>query len=570
MTSTKNFRKIIFSAVIVIVLIFCQDTSQDILLAEINPQLIKENKQSYCLRFNNYAVQVDDDYISENQRKIDILHYDLSFDLYPGKKRFEAVAIIKGKVIDENLEVIELNFYDNFEITDVKLNNIQTNFICEGTQFTVPIKEFSIDSFVLKVSYNGTPKKAGLSGFVFGKKNGNSFIYNLSEPNYASTWFPCNDFPTDKALLDMKITNDSSNVSLSNGNLIDVKTNRSRKTYHWKTVYPISTYLIAIYSSDYETFSDEYISLDGTDTLSLQYYVSQEKLEDAKIDFAEHPEYIRFFAETFGEYPFMEEKYGIAEFLWQAGAMEHQTITGVASNIITGSNYFDDVLIHELAHHWWGDAVGPKSWKDIWLNEGFSTYSEALYYEFKSGKSALQSTMISNYRDNFPGKLSSPGSFLFTSTVYNKGAWVMHMLRWEAGDSLFFKILRNYFEEYKYKNASTTDFKEICEQVSGKDLDKFFDQWINGEGEIELEYEWESEKVGVKYENNFFLYQVQEEYDTYHFPLEILIQMKNGEEKSYLFEIKSRETQIEIKTDEKVKFVILDPDNWLLMSAREL
>jgi aminopeptidase N len=570
MASTGTLKKIIFSAVIVTLLFFYQDTSQDILLAEINPQLIKEKKQTYCLRIFNYAVQLDDDYISENQRKIDILHYDLSFDLYPEKKRFEAVAIIEGKVIDENLEVIELNFYDNFEITDVKLNNIQADFICEGTQFTVPIKEISIDTFVLKVSYNGTPKKAGLSGFVFGKKNGNSFIYNLSEPNYASTWFPCNDFPTDKALLDMKITNDSSNVSLSNGNLVDVKTNDSRKTYHWKTVYPISTYLIAIYSSDYETFSDEYISLDGTDTLSLQYYVSQEKLEDAKIDFAEHPEYIRFFAETFGEYPFMNEKYGIAEFLWQAGAMEHQTITGVASNIITGSNYFDDVLIHELAHHWWGDAVGPKSWKDIWLNEGFSTYSEALYYEFKSGKGALQSTMISNYRDNFPGKLSSPGSFLFTSTVYNKGAWVMHMLRWEAGDSLFFKILRNYFEEYKYKNASTADFKEICEQVSGKDLDKFFDQWINGEGEIELEYEWESEKVGDKYENNFFLYQVQEEYDTYHFPLEILIQMKNGEEKSYLFEIKSRETQIEIKTDEKVKFVILDPDNWLLMSAREL
>ncbi|RKY91544.1 MAG: hypothetical protein DRQ01_07545 [Ignavibacteriae bacterium] len=570
MTSTKYFKKIIFSAIIVTLLFFCQDTSQDILLAEINPPPINENKQTYCSRILNYSAKIDDDYISENQRRLDILHYDLSFDLYPEEKRFEAVAVIKGKVLDENLKVLELNFYDNFNITEVKLNNIQTDFICEGTQFTIPIKELSIDTFVLKVSYNGTPKKAGLSGFVFGKKNGDSFIYNLSEPNYASTWFPCNDFPTDKALLDMQITNDSSNISLSNGNLVEVKTSGSRKTYHWKTIYPISTYLIAIYSSDYKTFSDEYVSLDGTDTLSLQYYVSQEKLEDAKIDFAEHPEYMRFFAETFGEYPFMNEKYGIAEFLWQAGAMEHQTITGVASNIITGSNYFDDVLIHELAHHWWGDAVGPKSWKNIWLNEGFSTYSEALYYEFKSGKSALQSTMISNYRDNFSGRLSSPGSFLFTSTVYNKGAWVMHMLRRETGDSLFFRILRDYFGEYKYKNASTKDFQKICEKVSEKDLDKFFDQWINGEGEIELEYEWNSKKDENEFETRFFLYQVQEEYDTYQFPLDILVQMENGEKKIYLFEINSRETQIEIRTDEKVKFVIIDPDNWLLMSARDL
>ncbi|MBT8387996.1 MAG: hypothetical protein KJO12_11340, partial [Ignavibacteria bacterium] len=266
----------------------------------------------------------------------------------------------------------------------------------------------------------------------------------------------------------------------------------------------------------------------------------------------------------------MEEKYGIAEFLWQAGAMEHQTITGVASNIITGSNYFEDVLIHELAHHWWGDAVGPKSWKDIWLNEGFSTYSEALYYEFKSGKTALQSTMISNYRDNFPGSLSKPASFLFTSTVYNKGAWVLHMLRNEIGDSVFFRILREYFEKYKYQNASTEDFQKICEQVSDKDLDKFFDQWINGKGEIEIEYEWNSEKKGDEYKNSLILYQVQKEYDTYHFPLEVLIQLENGEEKRYLFKINSRETQIEIKTIDKVRFVILNPDNWLLMSALEL
>jgi len=570
MTSQITLKKIIFLVAIVTLVFFYRDINQNIVLAENNLQLLQENKQNYCSRISNSLQQVDHDYISENQRKIDVLHYDLSFDLYPKAKRFEAVAIVKGQILDENLEVIELNFYDNFEITEVILNNTQTDFICEGTRFMVPIKKLSNDTFVLKVRYNGTPKKAGLSGFVFGKKNGNSFIYNLSEPNYASTWFPCNDFPTDKALLDMKITNDSLNISLSNGNLFDVITKGNRKTYHWKTIYPISTYLIAIYSSDYETFSDEYISLDGTETLSLQYYVSEEKLEDAKIDFAEHPEYMRFFAATFGEYPFMGEKYGIAEFLWQAGAMEHQTITGVASNIITGSNYFEDVLIHELAHHWWGDAVGPKSWKDIWLNEGFSTYSEAIYYEFKSGKSALQSTMISNYRDNFPGRLSSPGSFLFTSTVYNKGAWVLHMLRHEIGDSIFFKTLRDYFETYKYKNASTKDFQEICEQVSGKNLDKFFDQWINGEGEIELEYKWESIKVGDEFDNRFFIYQVQEEYDTYHFPLEILIQMENGEEERYLFEIKSRETQIELKTDDEIKFVILNPDNWLLMSAREL
>ncbi len=114
------------------------------------------------------------------------------------------------------------------------------------------------------------------------------------------------------------------------------------------------------------------------------------------------------------------------------------------------------------------------------------------------------------------------------------------------------------------------DFQEICEQVSGKNLDKFFDQWINGEGEIEIEYEWNSEKDGDEYKNSLILFQVQKDYDIYHFPLEVLIQLENGEEERYLFEINSRETQIEILTIDKVKFVILNPDNWLLMSAQEL
>ncbi len=512
----------------------------------------------------------NDEYISENQRKIDVIHYDLSFDLYPEKKKFYAVAIIKGKILDKNLNKIELNFYDNFNITEVKLDNIDKDFDCKGSNFSIPLNGYSKEYFVIQINYSGTPKKAGLSGFVFGKKNDKSFVYNLSEPNYASTWFPCNDFPSDKALLDMKITNDSSQKSVSNGNLVNMNLDNSRKTYHWKTVYPISTYLIAIYSSDYESFTDEYISLDGTKVLPIQYYVSQEKLDDAKIDFAEHPEYLRFFAETFGEYPFIDEKYGIAEFLWQAGAMEHQTITGAASNIITGNNYFKDVFIHELAHHWWGDAVSPKSWNDIWLNEGFSTYSEALYFEFVSGKSALQSTMISKYRDNFLGSLASPGSFLFTSTVYNKGAWVLHMLRREIGDDDFFNVLRKYYKTYKYNNASTEDFHKICEEISGKDLNKFFAQWITGEGEIEIEYKWKSEKSGNRYKTKIIMSQVQGKYDTYIFPLDLIAKLKNAEERYYTFQIVSRETHLELNTDTKIESIILDPDSWLLMSSDEI
>lgn len=515
---------------------------------------------------HTYFQKRDDGYITKNQKKIDIYKYDLSFDLYPEEKMFKARAILTGKVQDPTLQLIDLNFYDNFDIKKIYLNNYQTEYENEGKRLSIPFDSSSGTNFKIEVQYEGTPKKAGLDGFVFGKRNGISLIYTLSEPTYASTWFPCNDIPFDKALLELKITNDSSMVSVSNGVLVDVNTNGSRRTYHWKTIYPISTYLIAVYSSRYEQFSDEYISLNGMDTMKVEYYVLPDKLENAKIDFSKQVQVIEYFSQTFGEYPFLKEKYGIAEFLWQLGAMENQTITGVSSNIIGGKFFFEDILIHELAHQWWGNAVGPKFWNDIWLNEGFSTYSEALYYEAQSGKKALQSTMMSKYSSKFSGTLADPGEFLFTRTVYDKGAWVLHMLRWQVGDSSFFKILRTYYDSYKYSNASTEDFKNICEKIYGSNLDKFFEQWIDNEGMIKLEYKMKVEEAGGNYKILIPLEQVQEEYEEYHFPLEVKVSFNDSTETKFRFDIISKDTLLEIPTDKYPGNVELDPDNWLLAS----
>jgi aminopeptidase N len=481
------------------------------------------------------------------------------------------VAVIKGVVKEEGLKSIELNFYDNFEISEVKLNGIISEYINEDKLLAVNSSDsFPLDTFELKVTYSGTPKKAGLEGFVFGKINGTSLVYNLSEPSYSSSWYPCNDFPSDKALLDIRIKNDSSQVSISNGLLIGTEDDGVKRTYHWKTNYPISTYLIAIYSSSYRHFSDEYISIDEKDTMAIDYYVLQNNVEDAEADFQEHPEVLRFFADTFGEYPFIKEKYGVAEFLWQLGAMEHQTITGVASNIIGGKNFFLDIYIHELAHHWWGNAVGPKSWNDIWLNEGFSTYSEALYYEFKSGKSALRSSMLSKSQGSFSMALGNPGSFLFSGTVYNKGAWVLHMLRWELGDKTFFRILRQYYEKFKYTNASTKDFKTVCESISGVNLTKFFDQWLNGTGKIELIYNWSTQKINNDYETIITLEQVQDGYDEYIFHLGMNFKYDNDELESFNINIDSRAVELTMRSKNKPVEIILDPNDWLLMTEPEL
>ncbi len=515
---------------------------------------------------SNYTLDnVPENYASPNQFKINILKYYLNIDLFPEEKLLQGDVTITGVVLDKTIKQIDLNFYDNMKISLLTLNGEKSSYEEKGTRLSIPYFNTKSDTFNIRVVYEGTPKRVGFSSFVFGEINGMSCTYNLNEPNYASTWFPCNDIPSDKALLDIKITNDSSEVSASNGLLMGVTTNGSRRTYHWKSDYPISTYLICLFSSDYKTFSQEYISQNKQDTMSIDYYVFPNQLEDAKIDFQDHPDMINFFAKTFGEYPFIKEKYGVAEFLWQLGAMETQTLTGIGSNFIGGYKLFGDVYAHELSHHWWGDAVGPETWKDIWLNEGFASYCEALYKEHIGGFNALRAAMLSKYRDNFYGTLYNPKD-LFGQTVYEKGAWVLHMLRHEVGDSTFFKILRTYYQTYKYKNASTRDFENICEKVSGKNLEQFFNQWVfDGSGILNVDYSWETDNNNL----TLNLAQTQTGYNVYQFPLDIkIVYTDNSEEIKTIF-VNQRQQNFVFPMTKTPAVIKVDPYNWLLAEFDE-
>ncbi len=511
---------------------------------------------------------IAENYIHIDQYKINILHYFLNVDLYPQKKLLIGKAAITGIVQDTTLKHIDLNFYNNMKITAVELNGKSSGYKTDDYHLIIPLYKVQNDTFKIQVNYSGTPKREGFSSFTFGEINGQSCVYNLSEPDYASTWFPCNDMPSDKALLDIKITNDSSEVSVSNGKLISVSTKGTRRTYYWKSVYPVSTYLICVYSSDYINFSQKYISQNKKDTMGIEYYAFPGQLENAKKDFEVNKDMINFFAKKFGEYPFIKEKYGVAEFLWPLGAMETQTITGIGANFVGGKQFFNDVYAHELSHQWFGDAVGPATWKDIWLNEGFATYCEALYAEHAGGAGSLISSMMDKFQDNFTGTVYNPKD-LFGSTVYNKGAWVLHMLRHFVGDSTFFKILRTYYERYKYKNASTLDFENVCEEVSHKNLSKFFNEWVyKGTGIINLNYNWNCRKEDKYFLTAVHLSQVQKEYDTYFFPIDVEVVFNDHTSMLKTFYVDKRQKNFNIETTKKPINIRLDPNNWLLAKIK--
>jgi aminopeptidase N len=198
------------------------------------------------------------------------------------------------------------------------------------------------------------------------------------------------------------------------------------------------------------------------------------------------------------------------------------------------------------------------------------TYSEALYYEYKSGNSALRSTMLSKSHGSFSVALGNPGSFLFTGTVYDKGAWVLHMLRWELGDSTFSNVLREYYENFKYSNASTEDFKNVCESISGVNLSRFFNQWLNGTGKIELNYKWNSKRIENDFETIIRLEQIQDGYEEYLFHLGITFKYDNGELEKFRFNIDSKNVELSVRSNKKPVEIILDSNDWLLMTINKL
>ncbi len=504
-------------------------------------------------------------FVSDLQKSIDILHYNLLLDLNTEEKILSGTAkITAAKNLELDLDSeLELNLYDNLTISSIKFNGTNAEFSRNKNRIFIKPAEDLADTFEIEIVYSGTPKRSGFDGFVFGEVNGQSLVYNISEPIYAPTWFPCDDDPSDKALLDIEITNDSQFVSVSNGNLIDVKKNGTKKTYHYKTEYPISTYLVAVYSAPYKSFYDVYKGLDGKDSMNIEYYAMPEHYDQAKIDFAEHLDMMKTLSSIFGEYPFIKEKYGVAEFLWNYGAMENQTITGVGYAFVSGYDFFKDTYVHELAHHWWGNSVGPKTWNDIWLNEGFATYSEALYAEAKNGKDALTSKMQSKFSDNFRGTLYAPKD-LFGETVYEKGAWVLHMLRYEIGDSAFFKSLHSYYDLYKYSNASVEDFKSVCEDISKINLDKFFDQWVyTGTDNIFCSYTFSFNDDNKK-ECVINIFQEPQTYKEFHFPLEIKFDFEDGSFEIQKVYVDEMEKEFTFKFDHEIQTIHLDPDYRLL------
>jgi hypothetical protein len=421
----------------------------------------------------------------------DALHVDLTVEPHIAETSIDGRARWRLAILDPPPDAIVFDCRDNLEVLAASLDGLPVVFTHEQDRLRLvpPASLGPGDTLEAAIEYRGHIGPGHQFGFKFSDHDGIPVVYTHCEPNDAPTWWPCKDRPDDKFTADLRFIVPDTLIAASNGLLAEVQDlPEGRRLYRWVERYPITTYLVSLVATDFATFEDTYTASDGR-TMPLTYFAFPPDLPRAMQDWAFTPQAIAALAERFGEYPFLDEKYGMAEFPW-SGGMEHQTLTSMGRYFLHLPEPADWVVVHELAHQWWGDWVTCGTWRDIWLNEGFATYCEALWAEHLGGPDSLRASMRAKRADRFSGACYDP-TFLFNSTVYRKGAWVLHMLRHVVGDAAFFGALRQYGADHAYGSAVTADLQRAFEEAWGGDLDWFFGPWVFGEGQPRYRVYWE-------------------------------------------------------------------------------
>jgi aminopeptidase N len=430
---------------------------------------------------------------------IDARYYKLDLKLTTTPNYLIGTVRMDAVPADAAINSFFLDLSSNLQVDSVKSGNSKLTFSHQNNKLNITLPRLYQlnESFSVNVYYQGVPLSNGFGSIEFGTHNWVPAIWTLSEPYGARDWWPCKDNPDDKAdSSQVNLTCADNLIPVSNGILQKVTDNgNGTHTYFWFNKHPIANYLISMAISNYTVYKNYFHYAPG-DSMPVVHYIYPEHFNNVKPLLDKTTKMLQIFSDKYGLYPFIDQKYGHAEFGW-GGGMEHQTITSLGS-------FNEPIIAHELAHQWFGDMITCKNWHEIWLNEGFATYSEALYFEaldessyapyIESLMSYAKTATGSVYADD----ISSVSTIFDYARTYAKGAVVLHMLRGVVGDSVFFRIMKSYAStpSLRFNNATTSDFREAAENIYGHDLSYFFDEWVYGKNYPHYKYGWDFQNSG--------------------------------------------------------------------------
>lgn len=498
----------------------------------------------------------------------DVHHIRLEWTVDP------AVLYINGKItfdfiITQSTSSITFDLLKQLTVDSIWYHGNKISFTHNTNNgivlnFPTAINNGTKDS--VSIFYQGVPGASGFGTVYQGTHSGTPVIWTLSEPYGSREWWPCKNGLNDKAdSVDIIVTCPQQYQPASNGLIIDNAVSGSFRTTHFRHRFPIASYLIALAVTNYSINDDTCIV--GNTTIPIQnFYYPESPVFNGFVSY--HRSAFRTFSKLFGLYPFAAEKYGHTQWAW-GGGMEHQTNSFV--NMPT-----PNLSAHELAHQWFGDYVTCGSWQHIWLNEGFATYLTLLFLEYgypNSYKPTLVQTFNSAVFDStgsvFVTDTSSVSRIFSSRLSYNKGAYVLHMLRKVIGDSAFAKGVRRYLADPKVKlgYAFTDDLKRNMESESGRNLSSFFQKWIYGEGYPNYSAEWSQNKnnwVKIKLDQTTSHPSV----NFYDMPVTLLLRGAS-QGMSYVVDHRFSGQEFSINPGFVVDTVIIDPELSILAKIRK-
>lgn len=405
----------------------------------------------------------------------DVQDYDLTLNIDAEKNSIVAAAKIRA-LATQDLSRFDLDF-TGLEVDSIAIDGGAVSYERQDAELVItpaqPIANKA--AFEVLVRYHGSPAPIPDASVPFSDGVGwlthKGEIYVVSEPNGASSFFPVNDHPTDKATYTFRVTVKKPLVVAANGILLETIDKGDETTYVWRSNDPLASYLATICVAEFvvEKF-------DGPGGLPVVNFYTPSSKPKARESFAKTGEIVGFFSEKFGPYPF-ESTGAILASARIPGALETQTRPIYGAGV--GG---EEVVSHELAHQWFGDCVSVARWQDIWLNEGFAEYAAALWEEHAQGAEKFEKTIYGYYRSMRLGKGKPPGNpsaaQLFGSGVYIRGALTLHALRLEIGDEKFFELLRTWMKRRHDGNAKVEDFVALAGEVAGRDLEPFMNPWL--------------------------------------------------------------------------------------------
>jgi aminopeptidase N len=475
-------------------------------------------------------------------QQFDIQHYSLNLNLYNNFLSsyphsfagYEEITIKARK----DLNSIKINA-SNKSIDIDKVSIDAERFAHSNDTLTIYLKRKVRSGEKFEVGINYTHKDVEDGAFFV--KDG--MLFTMNAPEGARNWFPCYDHPSDKATSSISVKTPKNVLLASNGILKDSTQIADTIFYKWQSDFPIATYLINItgkvdYNLDIAHWNDIPIRF---------YWNSGENKSNLKKMVFTVPKILDYYSTLFGKFPFKKEGLATLNNLFIFGGMENQTIISLCPDC-----WNEEVIAHELSHEWFGNLISPKSWSDIWLNEGFATYCEGLWYEKSYGKDVYNNYIKLNAQRYFSAnkffpiylpewsKKTPPIDSLYNgSIIYAKAADVIHTLRCMLGDSVFFKALNSYATnpKLKYANASTSDFIQVVNQVAGKNLNWFFDEWLKYPKHPVYDVNYSIAKIdSEKWKFDILIHQENLNDFVFKMPIEMEIMFNDGTTKSEMIE----------------------------------